>query len=235
MTDFRICFSKTGPLVYISHLDLTHTFIRAANRARLPLRYSSGFNPHPKLTFALPLSVGMAGENELCDMGLAADIPIEEFSARLRAELPPFLMIKSVKEPIGKLRNVTAADYTVVIRGIFGIGGKIEEILSRPEISVLKKTKSGEKVVNIKPQIFAFSSEEFTENAEDEKDSIKAADGSEKEECGGTKLFLKVDASPDGGYLNPDYVLKALAEQGLFELRDCAVIRTSITLSENGL
>lgn len=219
MTDFRICFSKTGPLVYISHLDLTHTFVRAANRARLPLRYSSGFNPHPKLTFALPLSVGMAGENELCDMGLAADMTLEDFTARLRAEMPPYLVIKSVCEPVGKLRNVTAAKYTVTIDGAHGITEKIGEILSRPELPILKKTKSGEKTVDIKPQIFSFSSAEF---------STENENAAEK---GGTRLFLEVDASPDGGYLNPDYVLKLLAEEGLFELRDCATTRTEIILS----
>lgn len=210
MTDFRLCFSKTGPLIYISHLDLTHTFIRAMNRARIPLRYSSGFNPHPKLVFALPLSVGMAGENELCDMGLAADLSPEEFYDRLRAELPPHLVLKSVSEPIGKFHNVYAADYTVIVSGIAGIGGNISEILSREELPILKKTKSGEKTVNIKPQIFSFSSSESN---------------------GNTFLFLKVDASPDGGYLNPDYVLKILAGEGLFSLEDCATTRTKIYLN----
>lgn len=209
MTDFRLCFSKTGPLVYISHLDLTHTFVRAMNRARLPLRYSSGFNPHPKLVFALPLSVGMAGENELCDMGLAVDLSAEEFFERLRAELPPHLVLKSVTEPIGKLRNVRAAEYEITIAGKIGIGDKISEILSRDALPILKKTKSGEKTVDIKPQIFAFSSRE--------------ADGN-------TLLFLKVDASPDGGYLNPDYVLKLLSGEGLFALCDCATARTAIEL-----
>ncbi len=207
MTDFRLCFSKKGPLVYISHLDLTHTFIRAMNRARLPLRYSEGFNPHPKLTFALPLSVGMAGENELCDVGLCADLSAEEFAARLSKELPAYIELKSVSEKIGKLRNVMSADYAVLIADCYGVGEKIREILSREEIIVRKKTKSGEKDVNIKPQIFSFSSEEVD---------------------GGTLLHLNVDASPDGGYLNPDYVLRVLSEARLFEPNVCSVTREKI-------
>lgn len=211
MTDFRLCFSKKGPLVYISHLDLTHTFIRAMNRARLPLRYSEGFNPHPKLTFALPLSVGMAGENELCDVGLTAELSAEEFAARLSKELPAYIELKSVSEKIGKLRNVVSADYAVLINDTYGIGEEIKAILSRDELTVLKKTKSGEKEVNIKPQIFSFSSEEVD---------------------GGTILHLNVDASPDGGYLNPDYVLRVLSEAGLFAMNVCAVTRERIYVDE---
>ena len=108
MTDFRITFSKKGPLVFISHLDLAHTFVRAFNRARLPLRYSEGFNPHPKLVFALPLSVGMAGENEMCDVGLKSDMDKDEFEEKIRAVMPPHITIKSVSEAGGKFVTVSA-------------------------------------------------------------------------------------------------------------------------------
>ena len=66
----RIWFAKEGKVKYISHLDVMRCMSRAVRRARLPLWYTEGFNPHPQLVFALPLSVGMASECELLDFKL---------------------------------------------------------------------------------------------------------------------------------------------------------------------
>jgi hypothetical protein len=57
-------YEKVGPARFISHLDLLRTFGRAARRAGLPLAFTQGFNPHPKITFAAPLAVGISGEAE---------------------------------------------------------------------------------------------------------------------------------------------------------------------------
>ena len=59
----RVWFHKTGPIRYISHLDLMRTMTRAIRRSRIPLWYTEGFNPHPYMTFALPLSLGMQREH----------------------------------------------------------------------------------------------------------------------------------------------------------------------------
>ncbi len=189
MTDFRITFSKKGPLVFISHLDLAHTFVRAFNRAGLPLRYSEGFNPHPKLVFALPLSVGMAGENEMCDVGLKSDMDKDEFEEKIRAVMPPHITIKSVREAAGKFKNVKSAEYLYTLPDTVGICDGIRKFLSKDNITVTKKTKSGEKNINIKPQIFSFHAAEI--------------DGS-------TELVFCVDASSEG-YLNPEYIIRALS------------------------
>ena len=208
MTDFRITFSKTGPLVFISHLDLTHTFVRTFKRAGIPLRYSSGFNPHPKIVFALPLSVGTAGENELCDIGLARDMDKEEFTMKLRAALPPHIEIKSVSESTGKFNNVYSADYIFSAEGVCGICENIREFLSKDDITVEKKTKSGEKQINIKPQIFSYE--------------VSETDGK-------TYICLCVNASPDG-YLNPEYVMKAMESAGILSSADFNCTRTRINL-----
>lgn len=208
MTDFRITFSKKGPLVFISHLDLAHTFVRAFNRASLPLKYSSGFNPHPKLVFALPLSVGMAGENEMCDVGLCSDMALDEFEKRIKEVIPEHIEIKSVACGAGKFKNIISAEYEYVLEGKTGICGKIEDVLSREDITVTKKTKSGEKDINIRKQIFEYNV---------------------KEEEGNTKISLCVDASAEG-YLNPEYVLKALEAEGILVSSDAISTRTRINL-----
>lgn len=211
MTDFRITFSKTGPLVFISHLDLTHTFVRALNRAGIRLRYSSGFNPHPKIVFALPLSVGMAGENELCDIGLEHDMEPEEFLVKLRGALPEHLSVKSVCAAEGKFKNIKSAEYLFEISQNTPDANLCENIrnfLAKDEIIVTKKSKSGEKQVNIRPQIFSYHIAEIGEAAE---------------------LVLCTDASPDG-YLNPEYVMQALCDAGI--VSDCSwkSTRTEIKL-----
>lgn len=208
MTDFRITFSKTGPLVFISHLDLAHTFVRAFNRAGLPLRYSEGFNPHPKLVFALPLSVGMAGENEMCDVGLKQDMDKDEFEKKIREVMPPHITIKSVCEVAGKFKNVKSAEYLYTLPGITGLCDGIKNFLSKDNITVTKKTKSGEKELNIRPQIFSYHVAEIS---------------------GNTELVLCVDAS-SAGYLNPEYVIKAMADAGICESCGWQSTRTRIVL-----
>ena len=64
MTRYIMQFSKTGTSCYISHLDLVRVFHRAFKRAGIKLEYSKGFNPHPKMGFAQPLSLGYTGIRE---------------------------------------------------------------------------------------------------------------------------------------------------------------------------
>ncbi len=188
MTDYRILFSKNGPLIYISHLDLTHTMIRAFNRAKIRLRHSQGFNPHPKIVFALPLSVGMSGENELCDVGIEEDIPAEEFKVRLQRELPEFLTVKDVYAPDKKFKEIKSALYSVEFQTNANICEEISSFLSKEDIPVLKTTKSGEKTVNIKNQIISYNI------------GMK---------CEKPLMNITVVSSPSD-FLNPEYVIKAL-------------------------
>ncbi|HBC91420.1 MAG TPA: hypothetical protein DCZ10_00560, partial [Pelotomaculum sp.] len=68
MPVYRMMYAKEGPARYISHLDLLRTFERAARRAGLPIAFTGGFNPHPKIAFAAPLAVGTAGGAEDADL-----------------------------------------------------------------------------------------------------------------------------------------------------------------------
>ena len=67
-TPIRIKFTKTGALQFISHLDLNRTMKTVMIRAKIPIHYSEGFNPHPKMVFALPLSIGAESVCELLDI-----------------------------------------------------------------------------------------------------------------------------------------------------------------------
>lgn len=78
MDKYRMLFSKTGRAVYISHLDLMRTVTRAFMRAECKLKYSEGFNPHPNISIALPLSVGCESVCEIMDFKMREDMTCEE-------------------------------------------------------------------------------------------------------------------------------------------------------------
>ena len=88
MDKLRLRFEKTDRAVYISHLDLMHTMQRAFSRAGYELKYSEGFNSHPQISIALPLSVGASSLCEIMDFKLSHDADISEIPARLSAVMP---------------------------------------------------------------------------------------------------------------------------------------------------
>lgn len=81
---------------YISHLDLQRTFSRALQRGEVPVAYSRGFNPQPRLLFALPLALGIEGENEYLDLYLDVPWPENKLKETLNAQLPEGLKVKGV-------------------------------------------------------------------------------------------------------------------------------------------
>jgi radical SAM-linked protein len=89
----RLTHTKTGPLIYIGNLDLVTLWERAARRAQLPLSYSKGFHPQPKLQIAAPLPLGYSSRCEVMDMRLDEERDAEEAVGALQAALPPGIQI----------------------------------------------------------------------------------------------------------------------------------------------
>jgi len=94
----RIVFSKSGPLRYIGHLDLQTLWERAARRAGLPLAYSHGFHPQPKITFASALPLGFSSRAEVMDIRLQSDIELVNLPQRLAEALPAGIAVLDVKQ-----------------------------------------------------------------------------------------------------------------------------------------
>jgi radical SAM-linked protein len=94
----RILFDKGDEVKYISHLDLLRAWERAIRRSRLPLAYSMGFSPHPKITIALPLAVGCTAENEALDIVLTEPVSSENVIRALASVMPPGLAVRSAQE-----------------------------------------------------------------------------------------------------------------------------------------
>lgn len=154
-----VVFEKFPRIRHIGHLDLMRAMQRALRRSDLPVKFSQGFNPHMLLTFAAPLSVGMAGKREIMEVPLAAEVTEEAFLTKLNAALPPELPCLSArivddKHP-ASMASLYAAKYEIVIDNDSDvICNAIPSFVAQESIMALRKTKSGEKMVDIRPMIF---------------------------------------------------------------------------------
>lgn len=115
----RIIFAKQGALRYTGHLDLHRLWERAARRAELPLAYSQGFHPQPKLAIAAALPLGFSSRCEVLDMRLEHEIPLDGLCERLQETLPTGIQVTSVESVDEKLPAlqtlVASAEYLVTL------------------------------------------------------------------------------------------------------------------------
>src|SRR5438105_10102237 len=81
-------YAKRGKMRFASHLDVARAFERGVRRARLPIAYSSGFNPHPKISYAGGAPTGVASEAEYLSLGLSSRSDAEAVREQLNAALP---------------------------------------------------------------------------------------------------------------------------------------------------
>lgn len=98
MPEYRIEYSKKNSARWLSHLELIRTFIRALRRSGLPLVFSQGFNPHPKLSYGPSLGVGVAGMREYLDMDLVTGLPLAECLSAIAQQFPPGIEIRCLLE-----------------------------------------------------------------------------------------------------------------------------------------
>lgn len=157
MDKLRLRFAKTGRAVYISHLDLMRTLTRAFLRADCRLKYSEGFNPHPQISIALPLSVGMQSVCEFMDFKLLEEKAPEEILSALNLQLPEGLEALEVYEPQRKVKELK----WLSIEGVFEYDERraedmlpeLEKFFAQESIVISKKTKRGVADSDIKPAI----------------------------------------------------------------------------------
>lgn len=201
-----IQFGKTGRLRYISHLDLQRFMQRALRRTGLPAAYSQGFNPHALLSFASALGMGVSSEAELMEVRFAEEVPEETVLAAMRAALPPEMPVCRVRVVEDRFPSLMAtvycADYRICLSGASAqkIAAVVPAYLSMDEVMAVRKTKSGEKTVNIRPSTLELRVEE--------------SDGEQ------ATLFARLTLTPEDT-LKPDVLLGALARQAGVSLEDC--------------
>ena len=176
-------FGKNARLRFISHLDLQRFLHMALNRTGLPIMYSQGFNPHPVMAFGSALALGWTSEYEVLDVKLAAPMGRKKCEEALRFALPadmPVLEVKLVGDRCpAAMAQVYASDYEIRLTGADAQRAMdfIPEFMQRIQILAMKKTKSGEKEINIRPLILDMRAENGVIYARlmlTEKESLKA-------------------------------------------------------------
>ncbi len=191
----RVRFQKIGNLQFISHLDLQRTLQRILVRADVPLWYTMGFNPHMKIVFATPLSIGTESVCELVDIRLAGDISPEDFAKKLNEQVTDELRILDAYIPNTKFSDIVWSRYEINMYANdlseFSLS-RIKKVLDAQELWMTKKTKSGEKRINIIPLIRDFSANFDQTTSELSISTLLRADGE--------------------NYLNPELFVASLRE-----------------------
>ncbi len=150
MFDYYLIYEKKGNARYISHLDFVRTYNRTMRRAGLPVAFSEGFNPHPLLGFALPLSVFYTSECELLEFRLKEELREDEILTRINAVIPEGIRILSVHKGKSRMKKLRYALYYVYPESM---PQSIDDFLAMKEIVIDKKTKSGIKDTDIRSDI----------------------------------------------------------------------------------
>ena len=199
--NIRIKFHKKGRLIYISHLDLCRTVCPAMIRAKIPLWYTEGFNPHPKMVFAQPLPLFVESRCELLDIKITEPTPCEEIAKRLRQALTDDLYVEEVYPAKAKFHEIEYAKYTVC--GDESFADAACGVFDSEHLTVEKKAKSGTVSTDILPQI----------------KSVQRT---------GEKEFECVLSASASSYLNPMLFCKAIAEKAGIQdgEPDVRIIRT---------
>ncbi len=143
----RIRYAKRGRLRFTSHRDFSRAFERAIFRARIPMAYSSGFNPHPRISYAGASPTGAASEAEYLEIGLAEQLDPDAVRRELDASLPAGLDVLEVVESAGGALadRLEASEWLLSLPGVAEeeLAAAASALLAATEVEVERMTKKG--------------------------------------------------------------------------------------------
>ena len=219
----RIAYSKLEESKYIAHLDLARVFERAMRRAGVPVAYSEGFNPHPKISFGSALAVGVEGEKEYVDVELQREMDIGEVLGRLQEQLPKGIRLLEgrVMAPGSKalMAVLNSASYRVRLAMALPITSErlqeaLDSWLAQEHVTYSRYSKKGPTEKDIRPLVKSLTGE------------IKGEE---------VFLELEVEVGSQGG-VRPEEVMRSLRElENLpLDLDSIYIKRTGIYVSYQG-
>ncbi len=162
MKNVRVYMTKCGRLIFTSHLDMNRFMTRALRLSRLPIWYTEGFNPHPYLTFLLPLSLGFESDCEIMDIRITdEEMPLEEIKTALNAVLPSDMQVQKVAEPVLKPGKIAFAEFLITFKSAGDkLAARLSAFLLQDSIVTEKKGKKGKlSTVDLAPKIQSFSTD----------------------------------------------------------------------------
>lgn len=192
----RMRFAKEGRAKYISHLDLMHTMQRAMARCQMPLWFTEGFNQHAYVSVALPLSTGYSGEYEFLDFNLLSEnVPINAVEA-LNAVFPEGLRaieIYPLADGGMQLRDIAWSKYRITWSFADGVPAdfaeNVNKLFAQPTVEIVKRSKRGEKTVNMRELMNGFA--------------LTEQDG---------QVIAEVVTAAGNNNMSPEYLTRAIAQ-----------------------
>jgi radical SAM-linked protein len=168
----RIKFRKYGAMKFVGHLDMMRYFQKAMRRAKIDICYSEGYSPHQIMSFAAPLGVGITSDGEYLDIEVHSTSGTRAAIAELNdtmvdgVEITDYCLLPDNSK--AAMSIVAAAEYELFFKDGYNIPAKTEDfkrlikenILEAAELNVVKETKKGERIIDLKPLIYKISVEE---------------------------------------------------------------------------
>ena len=202
----RVRYAKRGRLRFTSHRDFSRAFERAVFRARIPMAYSSGFNPHPRISYAGAAPTGSASEAEYLEIGLAQVVDPADVHRDLDESLPPGLDVLAVVESPGGALNdlLRASHWQIRLPGAGDLGEAVGAFLAVEEVLVERMTKKGARQFDARAAVQSLTASvdgdtavlelvvAHTEPAVRPDDILKALASAGDVVIGGVPLFTRV-------------------------------------------
>ncbi len=206
MSKYRIQYTQNDDVKFISHLDFLRTINRVFMRAKTPVKFSNGFNPHLVMTIGLPLSVGTTSECDVLDIELTESVGCQKLIESLNATCPDGIRITAVKEAenLKPLHLIDSAIYEAHFNT--DVDADINKFIDADEFLIEKKSKRGLNMVNIKDFIR----------------SLKQIDSHKK-----YGVAMHINAG-NFSNLKPELVIKAMSEYLGFNATDIEICRKKI-------
>lgn len=159
MPKFRLEITKGEAIRYISHLDYSRSMERALRRAKLPVAYSEGFNPHMKMAFASALSLGVTSEAEYMDVELTEAMADESVATALAAQLPPGIAVKKVRRISDRHASLMAvvnlATYRLTLTGVdLSVAeASLASFWEAAQVVYVKESPKGRREIDVKQYV----------------------------------------------------------------------------------
>lgn len=164
---YLIKYTKESNIKFISHLDLMRTIQKIIRRSEIPIKYSKGFNPHMVMSIAQPLSVGVYSEGEYMDIVLVEEVNENEIINKLNEKTASGIKFKSatkiptfenVKKVPQGMALIDACRYIIKIKynNVDNTPSEINQLLNEEEWKTIKKTKKGQREMDIKELVYEF-------------------------------------------------------------------------------
>ncbi len=165
MQRMRVRYAKRGRLRFTSHRDFSRAFERALVRARIPMAYSSGFNPHPRISYAGASPTGAASEAEYLEIGLAERVEADRLAADLDEALPDGLDVMEVVEatPGSLADRLEASRWRIDLPGsaLHDVEPAVASFLAAPSVGVERMTKKGLRSFDSREAVLALSATSY--------------------------------------------------------------------------